>query len=204
MSDDDDLLELEEDDGVASESLRHSWRVLIVDDDEDVHASTTMAMSDAVILGRSLSFLHAHSACEGREVLAREAEIAVILLDVVMEESDSGLKLVKVIRDELHLDEVRIILRTGQPGYAPEADAVRDYDINDYKAKSDLTRNKLYASLTSAIRSYQQIHALNSSRRGLAMILDASSRLMAIQGMHDFAAGVITQLAALMQVAPEG
>ena len=204
MSDDDDLLELEEDDGVASESLRHSWRVLIVDDDEDVHASTTMAMSDAVILGRSLSFLHAHSACEGREVLAREVEIAVILLDVVMEESDSGLKLVKVIRDELHLDEVRIILRTGQPGYAPEADAVRDYDINDYKAKSDLTRNKLYASLTSAIRSYQQIHALNSSRRGLAMILDASSRLMAIQGMHDFAAGVITQLAALMQVAPEG
>jgi diguanylate cyclase (GGDEF)-like protein len=180
------------------------WRVLIVDDEPDVHMTTVLAISDAEILGRRLEFLHANSAREGREVLEREHDIAVILLDVVMEETDSGLKLVETIRRDLDLKEVRIILRTGQPGYAPESDAVRDFDINDYKTKGDLTRNKLFASLTAAIRSYQQIHAINASRRGLEMILQASSRLMAVQGLHDFAVGVITQLAALVQVTPEG
>jgi diguanylate cyclase len=199
-----ELLDFAEETEPQKEPPHRSWRVLIVDDEPDVHASTKLAVSDVVILGRSLEFLHAHSAREGREVLARESDIAVILLDVVMEETDSGLKLVEIIRRDLGLKEVRIILRTGQPGYAPESDAVRDFDINDYKTKSDLTRNKLYASLTSAIRSYQQIHAINASRRGLELILAASGRLMGLQGLHEFAVGVITQLAALVQVSPEG
>lgn len=207
MSDDDLIAFAEETDG--ADERRHAadrrvWRILIVDDEPDVHTTTKLAVGDAEILGRNLQFLHAYSAKEGREVLAREADIAVILLDVVMEATDSGLRLVETIRRELDLKEVRIILRTGQPGYAPETDAVRDFDINDYKTKGDLTRNKLFASLTAAVRSYQQIHALNASRRGLEMILQASSRLMAVQGLHDFAVGVITQLAALLQVSPEG
>ncbi len=205
MAMDDDLIDFaEETEDDSAASRQPPWRVLIVDDEPDVHASTKLAVSDVMILGRPLQFLHANSAKEGREVLMREKDIAVILLDVVMEETDSGLKLVETIRRELDLKEVRIILRTGQPGYAPETDAVRDFDINDYKTKGDLTRNKLFASLTAAIRSYQQIHAINASRRGLELILSASSRLMATQGLHDFAVGVITQLAALLQVSPEG
>lgn len=180
------------------------WRVMIVDDERDVHAATELAVGDLVILGRRIEFLHAFSAAEARELLRREKDIAVILLDVVMEATDSGLRLVETIRRDLDLQEVRIILRTGQPGYAPETEAVRDFDINDYKTKGDLTRNKLFASLTSALRSYQQVHALNASRRGLELILSASSRLMATQGLRDFAVGVITQLAALLEVSPEG
>ena len=99
----------------------------------------------------------------------------MILLDVVMEREDSGLTLVRHIREVLQLSEVRIILRTGQPGYAPEIEAIRDYDINDYKTKSELTRAKLYTTLTASLRSYDQIRAINAGRPRLDRIVDADA-----------------------------
>ncbi|MBX9754685.1 MAG: EAL domain-containing protein [Pseudomonadaceae bacterium] len=180
------------------------WRVLIVDDDIDVHQSTGFAMANTEVFGRQLEFLHAYSAAQAIEVLREQKHIAVILLDVVMEADDSGLQLVRIIRKELGNSEARIILRTGQPGYAPEMEAIRDYDINDYKTKSELSRNRLYTALTSAVRSYDQISALNASRRGLSMVIRASSQLMARQGVSEFAAGIITQICGLFGLPPEG
>lgn len=183
---------------------RTPWRILIVDDDPDVHTTTTFALRGTEILGNPLTFLHADSATQARELLARDRDIAVILLDVVMEEEDSGLKLVRDIRESFGMEETRIILRTGQPGYAPELDAIRDYDINDYKTKSELTRNKLFTTLTSAVRSYRQIRTINENRRGLDLIVHASGELLALSGIRNFAAGVITQISALLGVSPEG
>ncbi|HEX5127283.1 MAG TPA: EAL domain-containing protein [Rhodocyclaceae bacterium] len=180
------------------------WRILIVDDDPDVHATTTFALRGIKILHRSLQFLHANSAAETRSLLEHDRDIAVILLDVVMEQDDAGLCLVRDIRECLGMKEVRIILRTGQPGYAPEIDAIRDYDINDYKTKSELTRNKLYTTLTAALRSYDQIRTIEAARDGLSMVVQATHELMALSGMRNFAAGVITQLAALLHVPAEG
>ncbi|MFZ6649798.1 DUF3369 domain-containing protein, partial [Undibacterium sp. TJN25] len=137
---------------------------------------------------------HAYSAAEARDILQQETDIAIILLDVVMEQEDAGLQLVSHIRKTLGMSDVRIILRTGQPGYAPEIDAIRDYDINDYKTKSELTRTKLYTAVTSAIRSYEQICAISASRRGLELIINASTELMALQGLQNFASGVLVQI----------
>ena len=202
---DDDLLAIIDDHAAddAADAAR-CWRILIVDDNVDVHQATEFALAGMTILGRQLQFLHASSAAEARVVLNEERDIAVILLDVVMESQDSGLTLVHVIRNELNLSEVRIILRTGQPGSAPELNAIRDYDINDYKTKSELTRTGLYTVVTAGIRSYQQIHAINASRRGLDMVVRASGQLMARQGLHEFAAGVITQICALLGLPPGG
>jgi diguanylate cyclase len=180
------------------------WRVMIIDDDADVHSATTFALSNLEMQRRPLEFLHAYSAQQARELLKVEQDIAVILLDVVMEQEDAGLHLVRYIRDDLGMTEARIILRTGQPGYAPEIDAIRDYDINDYKTKSELTRIKLYTTVTAAIRSYEQIRAINASRRGLDLIVHASTELMALHGLESFAAGVITQIAGLLSLHPEG
>ena len=143
------------------------WRILIVDDDSDVHAATLMAMEGTPLVGRKLTFIHAYSAEEARTVLAREANIAVILLDVVMESDDAGLQLVGYIRDHLAMHDVRIILRTGQPGSAPEMDVIRNYDINDYKTKSEFTRTKLCTVLTTAIRSYEQLCHASLERQRL-------------------------------------
>jgi len=181
-----------------------TWRVLIVDDDKDVHQSTGFALANTEVLGRPLEFFHAYSAADAIRILGEQAQIAVILLDVVMESDDAGLQLVRTIRQDLGNSEARIILRTGQPGYAPEMEAIRDYDINDYKTKSELSRNRLYTALTAAIRSYEQIHTINASRRGLGMVIRASSQLLARQGVSEFAAGIITQICGLFSLPPEG
>ncbi|WP_218572146.1 putative bifunctional diguanylate cyclase/phosphodiesterase [Pseudomonas xionganensis] len=202
---DDELFSFD-DEGRAEHDDRaqEGWYVLIVDDDQDVHQSTCFAMANTQILGRPLKFLHAYSASEAIDLLAKQAHVAVILLDVVMESEHAGLHLVRRIRKELDNSETRIILRTGQPGYAPELEAIRDYDINDYKTKSELTRNRLYTALTTAIRSYDQIHTINASRRGLGMVIRASSQLLARQGVSEFAAGIITQICGLLGLPPEG
>ncbi|HEX7982407.1 MAG TPA: EAL domain-containing protein [Duganella sp.] len=197
--DQDDLVFLEEH-PVAPEAAggRNVWRVMIIDDDEDVHSTTTFALGNLDMQQRPLEFVHAYSASQAREMLATEPEIAVILLDVVMEQDDAGLHLVRYIRETLKLADVRIILRTGQPGYAPEIDAIRDFDINDYKTKSELTRIKLFTTVTSAVRSYDQIRKINDSRRGLNQIVQASTELMTLHGVKNFAEGVLAQIGALL------
>lgn len=180
------------------------WRILIVDDDADVHSATTFALSNVEIQNRPLLFLHAYSGAQAREILATEHDIAVILLDVVMEQQDEGLQLVRHLRDVMHRSEIRIILRTGQPGYAPEIDAIRQFDINDYKTKSELTRIKLYTVVTAAIRSYEQLCAVNANSRGLDLILQESNALMALKTLEDFATSVITSVAKLLSVEAHG
>lgn len=206
-SSEDDLVFLDEPEaGELSVAARPqpTWRIMIIDDDPDVHSATTFALGSLEIQHRALSFLHAYSAAEARDILQQEADIAIILLDVVMEQEDAGLQLVSHIRKTLGLSDVRIILRTGQPGYAPEIDAIRDYDINDYKTKSELTRTKLYTAVTSAIRSYEQICAISASRRGLEQIIHASTELMALQGLQNFASGVLVQISGLLGLDAEG
>jgi diguanylate cyclase (GGDEF)-like protein len=180
------------------------WRIMIVDDDADVHTTTTFALANLEMQGRALEFVHAFSAAEAREMLEQETDIAVILLDVVMEQADAGLHLVRHVREKLGRADVRIILRTGQPGYAPEMEAIRGYDINDYRSKSELTRTKLYTAVAAAVRSYQQIRALQANHAGLEHIVRAGADLMALHGMRDFGRGVLTQLASLVGQPADG
>ncbi|RCS57098.1 EAL domain-containing protein [Parvibium lacunae] len=201
---DDELIFAEEEIADAP-GLQDAWTILIVDDDQEVHQATLLALQGEVILGKPLIFCHAYSAEEARTTLQGMVQPAVILLDVVMESDDAGLKLVRVIREELQLTETRIILRTGQPGYAPELTVIRDYDINDYKAKDELTRIRLITTLTAALRSYRQIRMIGASRRGLEMIVQSAAKLFGQQqAMEEFADGVLTQLAALLDLPPEG
>lgn len=206
MSADDDHVSFVEEEGMPEESgnQAESWTILIVDDDEDVHQATEFALRDTVILGRRLHFLHAYSGQEAFTVMQQHTGVAVVLLDVVMETEDAGLRMVGRIRDELGQRGVRIILRTGQPGYAPEIEAISRYDINDYKTKAELTRNKLYTTITAAVRSFHQIQCLDASRRGLELIIDSANRFIAEQGVQAFAAGVITQIAGLLGISPDG
>lgn len=157
------------------------WRVLIVDDDEDVHVATELAMRDLPIEGRRVAFLHAHSAAEALNVVAADPAISTVLLDVVMETPDAGLRLVRQIREELGRSALRIILRTGQPGYAPEIETLRAFDINDYRTKSELTRVRLFSSLTAAIRSYAQLTDILDQRDKLAQMNESLQQARAAE-----------------------
>jgi diguanylate cyclase (GGDEF)-like protein len=173
------------------------WTVLVVDDEPDVYAATCMALRGVEVLGRPLRFLHAESGEEAFALLSHAPDVAVILLDVVMESESAGLDLVARIRGELGMHKPRIILRTGQPGYAPEMQAIRDYDINDYRIKSELTRTRLYTVLTAALRSYQTLEAVEANRTDLEYLLNAQNELLAANTMPAFALGVLERLAGL-------
>lgn len=201
---DDVLLTFVDEEAPPPTTEKQTWRILIVDDEPDVHHATLLALKGVVVEGRYLEFVHAYSAAEARSRLGEFQDIAVVLLDVVMESDDSGLTLVSYIRQNLANHSLRIILRTGQPGYAPEIETIRSYDINDYNSKSDLTRVRLFTCLTVALRSYSQIYQLETNRRGLELIVAASTELSKPKGIRLFAEGVITQLCALLGVSEEG
>ncbi len=201
MADQDDVLFLIEDDGeIIDKSHLRKWKIAVIDDDQAVHEGTRFALSDYALNGQPLEILSAYSAAEGRELMRQHPDIAAVLLDVIMETDDAGLALVEFIRNELHNETVRIILRTGQPGQAPERRVIVDYDINDYKAKTELTADKLFTSLTAALRSYQQLERMVQTRRGLEIILDAASTLYDFRSMQRLAEGVLTQIASLLNV----
>jgi len=173
------------------------WLILIVDDDPAIHATTKMVLRGFAFEGRPALFLSAGTAAEARSVLADNPAIAVVLLDVVMESDDAGLRLVRHIRSEMQNRRVRIILRTGQPGQAPERDVILSYDINDYKSKTELTAQKLFTSVVAALRGYQDITAIEDHREGLERILDASSSLLDKRTMATFVGDAVRQVGGL-------
>ena len=135
------------------------WLVLVVDDEPDVIAITRAALNGCTFEKRPIRILGACSAAAGRDMLERYPEIAVALLDVVMETDDAGLRLAVAIREELQRQAMRIVLRTGQPGHAPERDVIVRYDINDYRLKTDLTAQTLFTTVIAALRGYSEIMA---------------------------------------------
>ena len=135
------------------------WLILVVDDEPDVIAITRTALHSCSFEKRPIRILGAGSAAEAREMLERHPDIAVILLDVVMETDDAGLRLARAIREEMQRRALRIVLRTGQPGLAPERDVILRYDINDYRLKTDLTAQSLFTTVIAALRGYGEIMA---------------------------------------------
>jgi response regulator RpfG family c-di-GMP phosphodiesterase len=176
------------------------WKIIIADDEREVHAMTRMVLSDYVFEGRGLHFLSAYSGAECLRLMRRHPDTAVILLDVVMESDDAGLRAVRQIREDLANLFVRIILRTGQPGKAPETHVISAFDINDYKEKTELTAQKLFTAITAALRGYRDMRTIDMNRRGLEKIIDASASLFERQSLCTFAQGVLIQLVSIFQL----
>ncbi|GLQ30680.1 bifunctional diguanylate cyclase/phosphodiesterase [Litoribrevibacter albus] len=204
LSPQDELIVFEDDHHEAPvETSSAPWKMLVVDDEQQMHKATTFALQGFVFEGKPLEIISAFSGQEAREILKAENDIACILLDVVMETENAGLELVGYIRDEIKNNSVRIILRTGQPGYAPELEVISKYDINDYKAKSELTRTKLITALTSALRSYEQIKAMETGQSGLEYIVKSSRELFQERSISGLSNDVIEPFAFLSKCAPE-
>ena len=176
------------------------WKVIICDDEKEVHTITHTVLSDFVFDNRKIEFLSAYNSQEAFTLLEQHDDIAMIFLDVVMESDYAGLELVKKIREELKNNSIRIVLRTGQPGYAPEKEVIAQYDINDYKEKTELTDVKLYTTTISALRAYKDIKALQRSKMGLEKIIEATRNIFEKTSLELFASGVLTQLISLLKL----
>lgn len=163
----DEAILFQDDDTTTPTSPEEAWEVMIIDDEEDVHQLTRFVLDDYLYEGKKLKFVSAYSAEEAKVLFEQHPNVAVILLDVVMETNDAGLKLVEYIREKLENNFARIILRTGQPGYAPEKQVIVKYDINDYKNKTELTDQKLFTIITASLRAYSDIMKIEFYRQHL-------------------------------------
>jgi len=188
-------MSLDDELGLAPEPVAGPpWKVLIVDDEPEIHAVTRLVLGDFRFESRPLQFLSAYSGAEGKKVLSEHPDIALMLLDVVMETDHAGLDVARWVRDELDNHFVRIVLRTGQPGQAPEQRVTTDYDINDYKEKTELTTQKLTATVRVALRGYRDIMLIERARRGLERVIESSAFIFSRQRSAEFASAVLMQL----------
>lgn len=173
------------------------WLVLVADDEPDVHAVTRMVLRDFEMDNRKIRLLDTHDEESTRQAFLDNPDIAVVLLDVVMENRDSGLRIVEWLRNKQKNRLVRIVLRTGQPGDAPETSVIRDFDINDYKLKTELTHTRLWTVLFASLRSWRDMSRLERNRASLQNVMKAGSRLFSARSLDDFLQSMLDQIAQL-------
>ena len=182
----------------STKTIVDNWKVLIVDDESSVHDVTKLALSGFDYDSKGLEFLHAYSKKEAIDIMQKHDDIALALVDVVMEEEHAGLDLVDHVRNTMKNNLTRIVLRTGQPGQAPEREVLKKYDINDYKEKTELTSKKLFSTVYTSIRSFRDIAALNDNRKGLERVIKSSTEIYKISNLTEFINGVLQQLVAVL------
>ena len=179
---------------------REYCKVLIVDDEEDVHAVTKLTMQNFTFEGKKIRFFSAYSAREAKDILLQEHRFALILLDVVMETDNAGLDLAKFIRQELKNSFTRIVLRTGQPGVAPEHSVIRDFDIDGYRNKAELRKQDLESAFYTSFRAYRDICQLQKHREILEQVIDSIANLSSIGDLFDFAGAVLAQIKLVLNI----
>ncbi len=182
------------------------WKVLVVDDEADVRQLTALNLRGFDFCGRPLQLIEAASAQEAKAQMDAHPDIAVALIDVVMESDDAGLRLVEHIRKERNNGLLRVVIRTGQPGMAPERYVIDHYDIDDYRDKTELTMQKLYASVRLALKSYRDLQTIELNRQGLSRILSVTPDLYDLHRdkLEDYFRGVLMQLIGICKLGHSG
>lgn len=174
------------------------WHILIVDDEPAVHDVTRLVFNNMNVLGKQLVLHSAYSAQEAKELLQTDIEFCMGFIDVVMESDHAGLELITWIREDLNNANIRLILRTGQAGSAPEEQVISQYDIHDYKTKTELTQRKLTTCVYSAIRSYRDINTISNSLEAFKQLIASSTSILKVDKISEFASAALTNLLSLM------
>jgi response regulator RpfG family c-di-GMP phosphodiesterase len=194
----DDLLIFAEETHELPQRLFDPWKILIIDDEQDVHAITELVLRGFVFESRALEFFHAYSAAQAYEILQKTDDIAMAFVDVVMETEHAGLDLVRDIREKLDNKLLRLVLRTGQPGQAPEESVIVEYDINDYKAKTELTAIKLKTTLYAALRSYRDLKTIDSHKKGLERVINSLTSITQKINLTDITSAILFETAQVL------
>lgn len=202
----DELMDFLVDDEEEAEEIgsRESWKVMIIDDDPSVHEATKFSLSGFRFMDKDIEWVSAYSAKEARLLFENETDVALLFLDVVMEEDDAGLSFARWYREQNINPSSRIILRTGQPGQAPEKEIIVKYDLHDYKTKTELTSDKLFTTTVAALRAYHDMSRLEETRKGLEGVISSASNIMAIQTMNEYARAVLQQIDSVLDIGAQG
>lgn len=192
------------DDETESEESAGTWRVMIVDDDQAVHDATKYSLYDFSFMEKSIEWIDAYSAKEAMLLAEHDKDIALMFLDVVMESDSAGLDYIRWFREKNINPSTRVILRTGQPGSAPAKEVIMNYDLHDYKTKTELTSDKLFTTTVAALRAYHDMSRLESTKEGLENIVAATSNIFKIQSMYGYAKAVLQQIETVLDIRSSG
>ena len=148
----DDLIFEEESEGGKSSDHFGVWKILMIDDDEQVHQSTVLALGDEVVLGRKLSFDHARSAKEALDIMNKGDSIPdLAFVDMVMETPDAGLRFAMAAKESTSWSSVKILLRSGQPGFSNEMEKARSLGVEGFAQKASISRSVLISALVELL-----------------------------------------------------
>jgi len=137
------------------------WIVLIVDDDQDIHAAIRLAVGRGRFFGRKIEFCSANSAAEALKVVSEidRSRLVLAFVDVIMEHDTAGLELVGKLRAQFGTP-LQIVLNTGQPHLTPAEEAARKYEISGYLSKLEATPERLRTVIHVAIRNFRKFRAM--------------------------------------------
>ncbi|MEO5328592.1 MAG: DUF3369 domain-containing protein [Magnetococcus sp. THC-1_WYH] len=170
------------------------WKVMIVDDDLGVHELTSLVLRRFQFEGRGLNLVSGYSGDEAQMLMQQHPDTAILLLDVVMEREHAGLDVVRFVREGLQNRQVRIILRTGQPGVAPALEVITQYDINDYREKTELTQEKLLTAIVTGLRSFRDLTEIAQHKIGLETVVEVIGNLFGLRSEKTLADAVLKSL----------
>ena len=182
------------------DAVTSDYKLLIVDDEPDIHALTKLSLKALRYRDRSLAFLSAASGEACMQIMRTDPDVAVILLDVVMEDPHAGLTACRAIREQLGNRFVRILLRTGQPGVAPERETLEQYDIDGYLPKAELTSNRLYAAVRTALKAWEELIDLDRHRGVLNTLHDSVVSLHSFEPLEGTLHKILSAAVALCPV----
>jgi len=200
QEEDDDEINLIDADDSEYDKIEQYWHILIVDDEPAIHDVTSLVLKNNVVLDRKLILHSAYSAEQAKQLLQSDINFCMGFIDVVMESDHAGLELITWIREEIKNTEIRLVLRTGQAGNAPEESVIRQYDIHDYKTKTELTQRKLTTCVFSAIRSYRDVNTISKSLDAFKKLIASSTSILQVDKLSEFASAALTNLLSLMAI----
>jgi len=176
------------------------WHILVVDDEPSVHDVTRLTLNRLELFGHKIELHSAFSAADARTLMGSDTLFCVAFIDVVMETPHAGLELVEWIRNDRKNGAIRLILRTGQAGTAPESEVIRNYDINDYKSKTELTAQGLATCVFNAVRGYKDITTIGNQLMAFRQLIDTSANLLKVDDLDEMANSALQGLLSILRL----
>lgn len=170
------------------------WKILIADDDNFIHRMIKEMNQDIKFENKRIEFYSAYTSQEAIDILEENQDMALVLIDVFLEEQNSGLRLVEYIREEIKNSDIRIVLMTGKGSMILQEKAILNYDINGYENKSELFSKKMNTVILSTLRSFRDINKIKNNKLAMGEVVESISNLYETSSIEEFLSGSLNYL----------
>ncbi len=141
-------------------SKKRVHKLLVVDDSKLMHEITSLVLDSMNFLDFDLKMISAYSAKEAKKIFINNPDISLAIVDINMETSSAGLDFVNYIRNELKEKLIRLVIRTSEVDNYPAIDIIQEYDINDFLDKTNAAPERIFTTIRSCIKQYEQLEEL--------------------------------------------